>query len=215
MSAPIAWGQKKWTVTTPSGVCREITCPRCGGDERSWLKPNRREYTLGIIEAEIKSINIECHTRGGGGPRTLIRYETTPFFGTLYHDGRQMVHLTREAAEAAGAIALKESKEREPSEWEQENERRASYAGQNILDALKAEADHKFKELDEKVDSLRQKMLDTIRCPSIDGPQLSKPSYGSPELTTQSLGEWLNGLLCEADLEGFSEEELHEAGYHC
>ena len=54
-----------------------------------------------------------------------------------------------------------------------------------------------------------------IRNPDFDGPKLRKGVFGNSEVTSEAMATWLNGIFSEADLDGWSEEEIHEATCHC
>ena len=103
-----------------------------------------------------------------------------------------------------------------PGSWRKERERAKERAGQDIITALRSEAEKNTKEANEKIDTLKEKMLEAIQHPYSDGPKLSATYTGGPkELTSQALADWCNNLLQEADIEGWSESELHDVLCHC
>jgi len=215
VECPDCRGEKKWIISTPSGMRQEIDCPRCDGGQRDWLKPKRIEVTTTIDETVIASVSIsERKDRDDGETFVRITYDGSPYTGTISHE---RAFLTREAAELEAERLLAESEIRENAEWKRDRENANKRAGVSIVQALNEKAFEKYNSLDAKVTTLRERMLDAIRHPGLDGPKLSRPltSYGQPELTPEALATWLNGLLEEAELEGWTEEELHEATCHC
>lgn len=215
VTCPDCMGEKLWNISTPSGVSTTIGCPRCGGGEHNWLIPKRYERCVEINEAQIVGLSIsykkgykseELHTR--------IEYDTRPYIGGVNHD---KAYLSREAAEIAGAALLADDEKSDHEVWRKERKRAQERAGQDILTAFRAEAEKHARALDQKIDKLKDEMREAIEYPSLYGPKLTRPtsSYSSPEITTQAMAEWCNHLLSEADIEGWSESELHEMSCHC
>jgi hypothetical protein len=206
----------KWSVSTPGGVLqREITCPRCHGGKYGydWLLPVRYERTIEIREGKITQVSVrQQKSHNSDDIHEHISYDTAPYLGSL-SPGK--VFVSRDAAEAAGADMLTADATREQSEWDRDRKRDEVRAGIDIIQALDKRANERANKLDEKIERLRDKMLDAIRYPSLYGPKITQKSWGGSELTPQNLAEWLNKLLEEADFETLSEEQIREATCDC
>jgi hypothetical protein len=205
---PDCLGEKSWTITMPSGVRRKMACPRCDGDHI--YLPHRYERTLEIREITITNVEVRWSTYRGDLSRS-VRYETTP---ACYGLSEKNTFLTREEAEAAGAILLAEAVKDDESEWREEVKRAAEQSGQKILTVFRNNAERKAKKLEEKIDTLRDKMLEAIKFPSLYGPKVTSRTY-SVEITAQNMADWFSQMLSESDIEGWSDEELHEALCQC
>lgn len=209
---PDCAGAKIWNVSTPTGISTTITCPRCHGEKHEWLTPKRHETILEIAETTISEVSLRRRKKQDGTLANSIDYSTAPYIGHVTHE---RAYLSREEAQAAGEKMLAEHSTKEDERWRKERERDAERAGHDVLRALTDRANEKVGDLRDKVDRLREKMLDAIKSPNWDGPKLSTRSYGSPELTSQGMADWLGGMLRDCDLEDWTEEELHEAMCHC
>jgi hypothetical protein len=214
VKCPDCHGTKYWHVyITGADKRRMIECPRCKGgkDGYDFLIPKRYEHKVEIVEAKITEVKIKVGRKYQSEEiATTISYETNPHSGCL-QEGRCCA--TREQAETVGQVLLEASIENEDKRYSEARQRDEERAGRDILAALSAHANQNYKELEAKVEKLREKMLEAIS--NEEGPEISKPSYGSPEISADSLASWLEELLSSADLPGFSESELHEAKCHC
>lgn len=208
---PDCLGENVWRVSLPSGLTSEVTCPRCHGHS-DWLMPRRYERTFKIDESTVGEVSIRRHkAHKGEDIYTSISYGTAPYIGHIDH---KRAYRTREEAEAAAAVLIEEYEKDDNERARKERERTAERAGQDIIAALEMRANERFKALSGKIDDLKEKMLEAIRYPTLYGPKIRKTSY-STELTSEGMSEWLSGLLSEADIEGWSEAELHEALCQC
>lgn len=215
LECPDCRGEHKWIVSTPSGHSHTIDCPRCkGGDRRyEFLRPKRRERTLAILEAKICEVTV--HQRADdktGEVKVSVTYRTAPYLG---HYSAERVFSVLDDAEKAGRAMIEADVNREKAEWEKEDKHAEARAGLHIMAALQARADEKRKSLDEKIEALRDKMLEAIKYPSLYGPSITRRSFGADELTPAALAEWLDTMLTDAGLDGWSESEIHEATCHC
>lgn len=208
--------EHKWLISTPSGHKREIDCPRCHGGTTTyeWLRPRRHERTLVIAECVITEASVRQRRdhKDASTVHTSVHYAVSPGLGSIYPD---RIFTSRDLAEEAGAKLLAADAERENEDWRKELKRGEDRAGMDIMAALEAKAFSKQKALSSNIDTLRDKMLEAIRYPTLYGPKLARRSYGGDELTSQALADWLNGLLNAANLDGWSESDLHEALCDC
>jgi hypothetical protein len=215
MDCPDCRGEHKWIIRTPSGHSHTIECPRCKGGKSGYefLRPKRYERTLEIHERVICEVEVrQRKDHKTEDVRTHIAYTTSPHSGSLYPD---KIFTSRDAAEDAGAAMMIEDAKREKAEWEKDQKRAEDRAGLDVMAALQSRADKATADLNSKIERLREAMMEGIKYPHGDGPKLTKTYGGNSELTSQSLAEWCNELLSEADLETWSEEDLHEALCHC
>lgn len=210
---PDCLGEKLWTITMPSGASRTIDCPRCEGGKRHWLLPTRHERTLEIKEAKVSEVTIRVRkAHKSEETHTGIDYRTEPYIGHVSHD---RVHASREVALAAGERMLAADATKDEERWQEELKKVETRSGQDIITALQAEANAAKHALERKVDKLKEQMMEAIRYPTLYGPKFKTRSYGSPEITEQAMADWLGNMLSEADIEGWSEQELHEAMCSC
>jgi hypothetical protein len=214
VTCPDCLDEKAWTVSTPSGITKTIECPRCNGGKDNWLIPKRYEQTLEIKETTIAKVSIRSAKKYKSEEIAVsISYDTeAPYCGSVDHE---KVYLTHEAAAEAGAIMMAEYTATEDKRWRENRERDEKRAGQDIITAIQSVANKDYKDLEYKVDQLREKMLDAIRYPNSNGPTLEKRLYGAPELTSQGLADWFSQMLRDCELEDWTENELHEALCHC
>lgn len=209
---PDCLGAGTWHVSTPAGLSHDITCPRCNGKKDSnWLWPKRFELTLEISECTITEVSI-TRSQHKDVITTNVRYNTAPYIGSLY-DAK--VYPTREEAEAAGEAMKIAEAEKKDTDYAKERERQIERAGQDIVTALRQAAGEKVTELEAQIERLKEKMMDAIRHPSLYGPKIKSSTYLGPEITSQAMADWLSEMLQEADIEGWSENELHEAMCSC
>ena len=213
MPCPDCLGKKgKWHLHLPSGAHVSIDCLRCGAGDNKWLLPRRYERALQIDEMKINEVSIRCRAaHKGEGTDTTIYYQTQGG-GSVYPD---KVFTTHEAAVIAGELMLEDAEEKGYAEWEKELARSETRSRQGILAAMSAKYSTQSKAVEDKIDRLKAKMLEAIQYPTLYGPKLSKKSYGAPEITSQSLADWLGELLSEADIDGWTEQEMHEAMCEC
>lgn len=212
---PDCQGEKLWTISMPSGISRTIACPRCGGGENNWLHPKRQEHAIKITEATISGVRLEhhpAHAAKSGETQTSIRYATAPYAGDI---PQERIYRTRAEAEAAGAAMLEKAVTESRRRWLEDMERSNRRAGLDIVTVLKESADQKYAELDERLDKLRENLLEAVRYPTLYGPKTTKRIYGGDELTGQNLADWLNQQFMKVDLDGWTDEELHEALCSC
>lgn len=210
VECPDCKGTKYWHVYAGKQNFM-IDCPRCDGGKCDWLKPKRHEYAAKVEETTVKSVRIESGRAHGSETETYTRiyYETSPYMGSISEP-----YITREAAEAAAEIKLQQALEREQSDWDKDRERDAKRAGMEIVRVIEARASRNAQALQDKIDSLKRAMLDAIR--DGDGPELRRPYSGAaPEMTPQAIADFLANILSEANINGFTEDELHEAMCHC
>lgn len=214
-TCPDCLGEKLWTITMPSGVSKTIDCPRCDGGNKDWLRPRRYERTLEISEAEVSEVSIRTSKAYKSEEiRTRIDYNTvSPYIGNIGHGN---AYRSIQEAEEAGKVLLAQEGVLDEARFREERERTEKRAGQDILTALQAKANEQFRDLDFKIDQLKEKMLEAIQHPTLYGPKMIRAYTGGPqEITSQAMADWLSGLFSEADLEGWSEQELQEALCHC
>ena len=216
MPCPDCNDEGKWSISTPAGLLQlEITCPRCHGDKHGydWLLPVRYERTVEIREGKIIAASVhQRKSHSSDDVHEHISYDTAPYLGSL---PPAKVFTSRDAAEAAGAEMMIADAKRERSEWDMDRKRDEARAGLDIIQAFDKRANERAKKLDDKIEALREKMLEAIQYPSLDGPKITQKTGGGPELTPQNLAEWLNKLLEEADIETMSEEQIREATCDC
>lgn len=220
VECPDCLGEKLWTILMPSGQSRTIDCPRCQGGKELWLIPKRYERALEVKEVTISRISVEQRRPYSSTKKdadkeiwTSICYETTPSVGgSVRHE---LAHRTRAEAEAAGALLLEKQESVASEAWKDELARREKRAGMDIVRALQASANEKFDRLEAGLDKLRENLLEAVRYPTLYGPKTTKRIYGGEELTGQNLADWLNQQFSKADLDGWTEEELHEAMCQC
>jgi hypothetical protein len=216
VTCPDCHGTKKWFVHI-AGVegSKVIECPRCGGGEHEWLIPKRYKTVIEIKEFEVTGFEIDRKPKWQSDElETIITYHTNPHRHGVRHG---TCYLTQEEAQAAGDIMLEEADKKIGEEYAKERERCDRRAGHDIVKALRDHAFRHSEALQEKIDKLKSEMLEAITYPSLHGPKLTQPrsKYGSPELTSSALAEWFSNLLDEANIEGWSEEEIHEATCRC
>lgn len=213
VQCPDCLGSKTWSISTPAGMSKEIPCPRCEGGARNWFFPKRYERSLEIQEVTVSEVSIRCRKHHKeDGVYTYVEYSTSPYAG---HIGTSRVFATHAEAAAAGELMMAEAADREHAEWKKEREREEARAGKDIIAVLQAKANDGRAALEANVAALREKLFDAIRYPSLYGPKLTHRSYGSTEITSQAMADWLQQLLGDAGLETWSETELHEAMCHC
>lgn len=198
-----------------SGAPREIDCPRCKGGKSGYefLRPKRYERILEINEYVISEISIRrMKSHNSDDVRTHISYTTSPYSGSTSPD---KIFTDRDSAAVAGDAMMVADATRTETEWDKDQKRAEAMAGVDILAAFQMQANKATDDLKDKIERLRQAMMDAIKYPYGDGPKLSKPTYGSAEITSQAMAEWCNGLLDHAGIDGWSEGELHEALCDC
>lgn len=211
---PDCLGEKLWTITMPSGVSRTIDCPRCNGGKRSWLFPMRHERALQIREAKVSEVSIRCRKAYKSEEVDVdIDYNTAPYIGHVSH---KSVHASREAALAAGDVMLAADATKDQTRWQEELDKVAKRSSQDIVTALQTAANESHRKLEAKIEKLKAEMMEAIQWPTLNGPQLKRAYTGGPEeITSQAMADWCSKLLSEADIDGWSEQELHEAMCSC
>src|SRR5262249_38166076 len=146
------------------------------------------------------------HSKWGADkePTTIIEYTAK---GT--HLSRSAIFLTRQEAETAGAGLMAQA----PDKWrppngkgEKEDRKRGGMA---IVEALDHIANERARKLRESIETLKEKMMDAVRYSYTEGPKVTRRTYGADEITAQNLLEFFQKLLSEADIDGWSEEEIH------
>jgi hypothetical protein len=203
---------RKWKVTTPAGDSWEITCPRCNGAKYDFQQPHCIEAKLKVEAVTISEISIRQRKRYQGEEiDTWVEYT---FKGGTYRKADR-VFATHEEADAAGQVEMAKDLTADEKRWKEERERVAKYAGETLLDVVRAQARQEKKGLEDKLDALKEGFLEAIRNPDFDGPELRKGVFGSSEITSAAMAEWLNGIFSEAELDGWTKEEIHEATCHC
>ena len=211
---PDCLGEKQWAISMPSGVSRIIACPRCDGGKRHWLFPMRHERTLEVKEAKVSEVSIRCRKAHNSEKiHTGIDYSTEPYIGHVSHD---RAHGSREAALVDGKRMLAADAKQEDERWREEREKVATRSGQDIVAALQAAANESVRDLQRNIAKLKEQMMEAIRYPTLYGPKEVRayPS-ATPRITEQTMADWLGNLLSEANIEGWSEQELHEAMCSC
>jgi hypothetical protein len=214
VTCPDCLGENQWVISTPSGISRTIDCPRCMGGKRdyAWMKPKRYERTLEIQELKITEVCItsrKAHNRDEVD--TSISYQLAGGWSMQ----RRGLYLTRAEAEVAGAALLAEGVKEEHASYLAELKKNEERSAMDIIRAFESKAYERARALDEKIERLKEKMMDAVKYPSLNGPKVTRRSYGGDEITPHSLLEWMQELLSEADIDGWSEEEVHEATCHC
>ena len=218
VTCPDCNDKRTWRVITAANRFT-ITCPRCNGAQYDWQQPHRTELTLEIREYVVHGVSIdwERHRDVGEGLVTRVRYSL--YNGEKYAGngfGASSVFPSREAAEAAGSEMLAKHAAEEDKRWAEQRERVAKSAGETVVQVISEKANASKKEIERKLDDLKERLTSAIRHPSLYGPKLRKEgAFGSYEITSETMAEWLNELFSEAGLDGWSEEEIHEATCHC
>lgn len=204
MPCPDCNGTHVWHISSPSGMKREIECPRCKGGQYKWLIPKRHEYTLLIEEESVLGTDINQRVPHGKEEAVFtVRYKTN------HYNSRDEAELflTREEAEAAGVKLLAEVETKWGKDYVEKLKRDEAQANLKIVEVLKEQADRKYEELKGKIDELKSGMYRAIEYPELYGPVVKHSSISAQAMTT-----WLTELLSAADIEGWSEEELAEHG---
>lgn len=216
LPCPDCKGEHVWIISTPGGMRTEIACPRCRGGDKNYefLRPKTYIRTMEIKECTISeaSIRQKRDHQDAAKVHTWVSYDTAPYVGTLRPEH---VFLSRADAEAAGVAMIAADEAKENTQRDEDDARNRARAGVDIIRALQALADEKRVKIEKKVERLRDAMMDAIRYPYTRGPKKTSKVYGGDEITPQNMAEWLNKMLDEADLETFSEDEIHEATCHC
>lgn len=202
---------RKWTVRTPAGDTWDVTCPRCNGAKYEFQQPHRLSTQLTVETATINEISIRQRKRHKGEEvDTWVEYN---FTGGTYRKAER-VFATAVEAEAAGQDEMAKELTKDEERWKAERERVAKYAGETLLDVVRAQAQQEKKDIEGKLDDLKERFLEAIKDPDYHGPKIKKGTY-SAEITSEAMASWLNGIFDEAGLQGWSEEEIHEATCHC
>ena len=216
LPCPDCKGEHVWIISTPGGMRTEIACPRCkgGGKAYEFLRPTTYVRTMEIKESTISEARIRQKRdhQDAAKVHTWVDYDTAPYAGTLRPEH---VFLTRAEAEVAGAAMIAADEAKENTQRAEDEARNKARAGIDIVQVLQSRADEKRSKLEAKIERLRDAMMDAIKFPYTSGPKKTSKSYGGDEITPQNMAEWLNKMLDEADLETFSEDEIHEATCHC
>lgn len=218
VECPDCHGAKTWHVYTGNRQSFNVPCPRCtrDGHEYDWLRPKRYETEIVITEATISDIIVK---RGklrykSDDIETEIRYRVDTDRGHHHeYEWNKDLFLDRGLAEAKGQELFEADQAREKTEWEKELDRNKERARYTILNAMAMHYSGRRKEIEAKIEKLREKMLQAIS--EDDGPEITKNTYSAPHIASADLAEWLGELLSEADIEGWTEQELHEAMCHC
>ena len=129
MPCPDCKGDHKWLVIVPSGMTREIDCPRCKGGKSGYefLRPKRYERTLEINEYVISEVSIrQMRQHNSDDVRTHISYSTAPYSGSTSPD---KLFTDRDSAVVAGDAMMIADATRSETEWDKDQKRAEAIAG--------------------------------------------------------------------------------------
>ena len=212
VTCPDCNDQRTWRVMSATDEFT-ITCPRCEGGKYDFQQPHRTELTLDIEETQVIEVTIrQRENYKAPGVGTWIDY-TLKGHGSGSQDS---VFATRDLAQARGEEMLAKHAAEEDQRWAKERERIVKYAGETLMRVLIEKANVSKNELETKLDDLKERFLEAIRDPGWSGPKIKRAYSGAlGEITSEAMAEWLNGIFSEANLDGWSEEEIHEATCHC
>lgn len=206
---------RTWTVTTKAGDTWDVTCPRCNGAKYDFQQPHRLATKLEVLPAVVSEVTIRQRKHYNADEiGTWIDYNLKQD-KTSIHRRNDGVFATEEDARAAGEAEMVRDLTKDKQRWQEKRERVAKYASATVLDAVMGKGFQAKRDIEDKLEKLKEGFLEAIKSPDFDGPKLRKGVFGNPEITSEAMAEWLNGIFSEAELDGWSEEEIHEATCHC